>query len=195
MVEFGQRDSIIENDIRQFWRQKFDIFGICTDRKFCQFTICLTVHPSDYVPGFRPWSDYQPCPVIQMLTSAFETISFKKKKNNYSEDLNTRVVQYLNGLKLSNCQMVRYWNSGLNTRLPYEYQTTEYWTSKSLFFRCFRYSDVRYSNPRCIWNWLLWETEYQTCLVFKWLVVWRKLGTQSINDEANYRWKLPLIIQ
>ena len=38
----------------------------------------------------------------------------------------------------------RYSNGGLNTKLPFEYQT-----SKSLLFRCFHYSDVRYPDPHC----------------------------------------------
>ena len=32
-------------------------------------------------------------------------------------------------------------------RPPYEYPTSEYWTSKSILFRCFCYSDVPYSDP------------------------------------------------
>ena len=40
-------------------------------------------------------------------------------------------------------------NGGLNTELPFEYRTSEYRTSKSSLFRCFRYSDVRYSDPHC----------------------------------------------
>ena len=35
---------------------------------------------------------------------------------------------------------------GLNTELPFDYQTSEYWTPKSFLFRCFRYSDVCYSD-------------------------------------------------
>ena len=35
-------------------------------------------------------------------------------------------------------------------KLPFEAQTSEYQASKSLFFRSFRYSDVCYSGPHCI---------------------------------------------
>ena len=34
-------------------------------------------------------------------------------------------------------------------RPPFEYRTSKYRTSKSSLFRCFRYSDVRYSDPHC----------------------------------------------
>ena len=43
----------------------------------------------------------------------------------------------------------RFSNSGLNTELPFEYQTSEYPTSGSSLFKCFRYSGVCYSDPHC----------------------------------------------
>ena len=58
-----------------------------------------------------------------------------------------KVVRSLNGL-LCECHLntrlnlVRYSNAGLNTEIPFEYRTSEYQTSESLLFRCFRYSDV-----------------------------------------------------
>ena len=51
-----------------------------------------------------------------------------------------------------------YSNGGLNTELPFEYQTSEYRISKSSLFRCFRYLDVRYSDPHCIRK-FAWEGE------------------------------------
>ena len=35
-------------------------------------------------------------------------------------------------------------------RPPFEYRTSEYWASESSLFRCFRYSDVRYSDVHSI---------------------------------------------
>ena len=87
----------------------------------------------------------------------------------YNGDLNTGLVWYSNGSKLFDRRMVcylnaiwipdkiksgiqtaiwipdRYPNGGLNTKKPFEYQTSEYRTSESLLFRCFCYSD-----PHCI---------------------------------------------
>ena len=40
-------------------------------------------------------------------------------------------------------------NSALNSELPFEYQTSKYWTSESSSFRCFRYSDVFYFDFHC----------------------------------------------
>ena len=40
--------------------------------------------------------------------------------------------------------MISYSNGGLNTELPFEYQT-----SQSSLLRCYRYSDVRFLDPHC----------------------------------------------
>ena len=68
---------------------------------------------------------------------------------NYSGGLNTpdlsngqtSVVLLPNGLVFK-CH--------LNARVPFEYWTSEYQTSESLLFTCFRYSDVHFSDPHCI---------------------------------------------
>ena len=70
------------------------------------------------------------------------------KKNLYSGDLNTGLVWYSNNQKLSDRRMVlsmntiwildQYPNGGLNTELIFEY-----WTCKSLLFRCFFYSSIQ----------------------------------------------------
>ena len=96
------------------------------------------------------------------------------KWNNLQLGFEYRINLYSKGQKLSDYQMSRtkfstlfgvpdqYSNSGLIAGPPFEY-----WTSKSLLFRCFRYSDVGYSNPRCILpcrkNIRIW------CLKLKWL--------------------------
>ena len=69
------------------------------------------------------------------------------------------MVRYLNAiwildLILSGIQTTiwipdQYSNGGLNTKLQFEYLTSEYRTSKSSLFRCFWFSDVRYSDPHC----------------------------------------------
>ena len=44
----------------------------------------------------------------------------------------------------------KYWTEFSTViRLPFEYQASAYRTSKSSLFRCFHYSDVRYSDFHC----------------------------------------------
>ena len=57
-------------------------------------------------------------------------------------DLNTGLVWHSNGQKLFDCQMVRHLNATWITN--YHLNTIQ---DESLFFRCFCYSDVRYSDP------------------------------------------------
>ena len=65
----------------------------------------------------------------------------------------------------------QYSNGGLNTDLPFEYQTSEYWTSESLLFRCFRYSD-----PHCTYHismtWHIFGFSFQITSWTSWLVPW-----------------------
>ena len=67
----------------------------------------------------------------------------------------SKVVQLPNGPLFEShlntgLNLVCYSNGGLNTRLPFEYRTSEYRTSESSFYRCFHYSDVCYSDLNCI---------------------------------------------
>ena len=56
-----------------------------------------------------------------------------------------------------NCMLFRWWSKYLTIlsalQMPFEYWTTirsEYWTSRSKFFRRFPYSDVQYSDLHCM---------------------------------------------
>ena len=55
-------------------------------------------------------------------------------------------IPFKYGIKFSPAFRPPFENGGLNTKLQFEYQTSEYQTSKSSLFQCFQYSDVCYSD-------------------------------------------------
>ena len=71
----------------------------------------------------------------------------------YSGDLNTGLVWYLNSPKLSDPRMVRYLNTELNLVQYSDHNlNTEHLKmgQVKVLFRCFRYSDVRFSDPTVV---------------------------------------------
>ena len=82
----------------------------------------------------------------------------KVGKHWYSEDLNTKLVWYSNGQRC----LIAKWSS---SQMPFEYRTSE-----SSAFRCFPYSDVRYSDPHCTYKIVMTQINmnmYSLCLVMR----------------------------
>ena len=71
--------------------------------------------------------------VTQLGEGGGKYLYYAKIKCKYSRDLNTRLVWFSNGLKLSKRQMVQT-KLSLVVKPPFEYRKFEYWTCKSPVF-------------------------------------------------------------
>ena len=120
------------------------------------------------------------CP--DFLSGFFVWISFGSK---YSNRLNTELVRYSFGRFVSNCQMVRYSNCGLKTRLKKACLWSEM-SSIQMVDQVMWLHHLNTGHPYCrVLRWLL----YTTSLVFnsesvstvKWCLIWMASEYRSVS--------------